>query len=119
MRPIFVFGSNLAGRHGRGAARYAVQHHGAVYGQGEGLQGDSYALPTKDAQLRSLGLEEIKAALRRLADTAEQEADLLFILTPVGCGLAGNSVRDIAAAVRGTVWPANVALHRSWLDHIA
>ena len=47
-RSIFVFGSNLAGRHGKGAALHARQHHGAIYGQGAGLQGDSYGNPTKD-----------------------------------------------------------------------
>jgi hypothetical protein len=57
---IFVFGSNLAGRHGKGAALYARQHHGAIYGQGVGLQGSSYAIPAKDEHLRSLPLEAIR-----------------------------------------------------------
>ena len=55
---IFVFGSNLAGRHGKGGALTARVHHGAVYGQGEGLQGRSYAIPTKDLDLRILSLRE-------------------------------------------------------------
>ena len=57
---IFVFGSNLAGRHGKGAALFARQHRGAVYGQGQGLQGCSYAIPTKDARLNTLPLHEIE-----------------------------------------------------------
>ena len=59
MTTIFVFGSNLAGRHGKGAALYARQHHGAIDGQGIGLQGNSYAIPTKDARLRTLPLSQI------------------------------------------------------------
>jgi len=54
---VFVFGSNLAGRHGRGAALYALKHYGAVYGEGIGLQGNSYAIPTKDRHLNVLTLE--------------------------------------------------------------
>jgi hypothetical protein len=58
---IFVFGSNLAGRHGKGAALCARQHHGAVYGVGVGRTGDSYAIPTKDVTLRTLPLKTIEA----------------------------------------------------------
>ena len=58
--PIFVFGSNLAGRHGKGAALYAKKHHGAIYGQGYGLQGRSFAIPTKDYNLKTLPLWCIK-----------------------------------------------------------
>lgn len=57
--PIFVFGSNLAGRHGKGAALFARRNHGAIYGQGVGRQGNSYAIPTKDAKLRTLPLVTI------------------------------------------------------------
>jgi hypothetical protein len=53
--PVFVFGSNLAGRHGKGAAIWARQHRGAIYGEGSGRQGNSYAIPTKDAKLRTRG----------------------------------------------------------------
>jgi len=59
MTPIFVFGSNRAGRHGNGAALAARRQHGAIYGQGEGLQGQSYAIPTKDEKLKTLGLDAI------------------------------------------------------------
>ena len=63
MTQIFVFGSNLAGRHGKGAALWARKHHGAIYGQGEGLQGTSYAIPTKDERLNPLTLDQIKNTL--------------------------------------------------------
>jgi hypothetical protein len=56
---VFVFGSNLAGRHGKGAALDAIKFYGAIYGQGIGRQGNSYAIPTKDADLKPLKLLEI------------------------------------------------------------
>ena len=65
MPRIFVFGSNLAGRHGKGAALWARNNRGAVYGQGEGPQGLSYAIPTKDAKLRSLPLAADRVGVRR------------------------------------------------------
>lgn len=115
---IFVFGSNLAGRHGAGAARYAVQAYGAKYGQGEGRQGRSYAIPTKDAQLRTLGLDAIEAGVRRFAQHAAEHHDEAFILTPIGCGLAGHRPQDIWAILHRVKLPTNVALHPSWVnDH--
>lgn len=95
-RTIFVFGSNRAGRHGKGAALYAKQHRGAIYGQGEGLQGDSYAIPTKDERLRSLPLEEIRKGVDRFIGFAAMADSMIFELTPIGCGLAGYSPDQIA-----------------------
>ena len=115
---VFVFGSNLAGRHGAGAAKYAVQAYGAKYGQGEGRQGRSYAIPTKDGQLRTLGLDEIEAGVRRFAQHARENHDQIFILTPIGCGLAGHNPRDIWQILHRVKLPTNVALHPSWVnDH--
>lgn len=115
---VFVFGSNLAGRHGAGAALYAAKAYGAKYGQGEGRQGRSYAIPTKDAQLRTLALPEIEAAVRRFAQHAADHHDEAFILTPIGCGLAGQSPQDIWAILHRVKLPTNVALHPSWVnDH--
>jgi len=102
MRTIFVFGSNLAGRHGRGAALYARQHHGAIYGQGDGLQGDSYAIPTKDARLRTLPLADIKGYVEGFKTFAASRPDLLFKITPIGCGLAGYKPADIAPMFHGS-----------------
>lgn len=86
---IFVFGSNLAGRHGLGAAKDAIEKYGAVYGQGVGLQGRSYALPTKDAAIRTLPLPAIDQAAHEFIQFAKSRPDLSFYVTPVGCGLAG------------------------------
>src|SRR4051794_5875036 len=96
MPKVFVFGSNLAGRHGKGAALWAVKHRGAVYGQGEGLQGNSYAIPTKDEKLRPLPLEEIEVYVKRFLTFTSIAVNLNFHVTPIGCGHAGYSPEDIA-----------------------
>lgn len=110
---IFVFGSNLTGRHGKGAAKYAVEHHAAVYGQGIGLQGTSYAIPTKDAKLHSLHLDEIKKHVDDFIDFAWQNPQLFFFITAVGTGLAGYKMEDIAPMF-ATV-PDNCQLPMDWL----
>jgi len=94
--PVFVFGSNLAGRHGKGAALFAKQHHGAVYGQGVGLQGSSYAIPTKDGSLRTLPLEVIAVHVAEFLAFATARPELTFQVTPIGCGLAGYGPAQIA-----------------------
>lgn len=106
---IFVFGSNLAGRHGKGAALYARQHHGAVYGVGEGRMGNSYALPTKDHFLRTLPLDYIERhSVHNFLAVARAHPELDFQLTPVGCGLAGYTPTEIAPMFRKA--PENVML---------
>lgn len=110
-RTIFVFGSNLAGRHGKGAALYARQH-GAVYGQGEGLQGDSYAIPTKDGALRTLPLSEVKRHVDRFLGFAKVRGHLVFQVTRIGCGLAGYTDEDIAPMFAQA--PANCLLPEGW-----
>lgn len=96
MSEIFVFGSNLAGRHGKGAALYARQHHGAIYGQGDGLQGSSYAIPTKDANLKSRTLNDIAASVAIFLEFATAHPEMQFRVTPIGCGLAGYRPCQIA-----------------------
>jgi hypothetical protein len=94
--PIFVVGENLAGRHGKGASLHARQHHGAVYGQGEGLQGSSYGIPTKDEKLRTLPLEAIQGHVERFKEFTRQHPEMTFPVTAVGCGLAGYKPEQIA-----------------------
>lgn len=109
MTEIFCFGSNRAGKHGKGAALYARQHHGAIYGQGEGLQGTSYAIPTKDASIKTLPLDVIRLHVSRFLNCARNiRPDLTFRLTPIGCGLAGYKPEQIAPMFRDA--PANVIL---------
>ncbi|ATS92109.1 hypothetical protein HMSP1_64 [Sinorhizobium phage HMSP1-Susan] len=96
MTEIFVFGSNLAGRHGKGAALHARQQWGAIYGQGFGLQGRSYAIPTKDANLRTLPLDTIAVYVAMFLEFALSRPDLTFKVTAIGCGLAGYKPHQIA-----------------------
>lgn len=94
-RDIFVFGSNRAGVHGAGAALFARKHHGAKYWQGEGLQGNSYAIPTKQTPYVTLGLSEVRDGVERFKVFAVSRPDLTFNVTPIGCGYAGYSREQI------------------------
>lgn len=117
MPRIFVFGSNLAGRHGKGAAQWARLHRGAIYGQGEGFQGCSYAIPTKDKGLVSLPLGSIAFYVKRFLRFAEDHPTMTFELTPIGCGLAGYSVADIAPMFAKA--PPNVLLPEEFKAYLA
>jgi len=86
---IFVFGSNTAGRHGAGAAKVARVKFGAVYGIGEGLVNQSYALPTLDNDLQQLPASVLFQTLHNFIECARINDHLTFVLTKVGCGLAG------------------------------
>lgn len=97
-RDIFVFGSNRLGIHGKGAALFARQHHGAIYGQGEGLQGNSYAIPTKQTPYQTLLISEIAQHVFTFKRFAASRPDLTFNVTPVGTGYAGYS-RDVMRAL--------------------
>jgi hypothetical protein len=110
---IFVFGSNLAGRHGKGAALFARQHHGAIYGQGQGLQGNSYAIPTKDERLRTLPLTRIMDSVDEFLRFARSRPDLSFEVTPIGCGLAGYKPEQIAPLFKDA--PPNCQLPESFV----
>jgi len=93
---MFVFGSNLAGRHGKGAALYARQHHGAIYGIGEGPQGNSYGIPTKDHKIQTRSLDDIKASVLFFLAYAEEHPNTTFEVSNIGCGLAGYIPEQIA-----------------------
>lgn len=94
--PVFVFGSNLAGRHGKGAALWALQHRGAIYGQGFGRQGNAYGIPTKSEKLETLPLDSIAYYVRLFLDIARATPATSYQLTPIGTGLAGYDAADIA-----------------------
>lgn len=110
--PIFVFGSNLAGRHGKGAALCARVQWGAQYGVGVGRTGFAYAIPTKDAQLRTLPLATIAEHVVTFLDYARAHPDLLFLVTAIGTGLAGYRHEDIAPMFRDS--PRNCNLPVEW-----
>jgi hypothetical protein len=106
--PIFVFGSNERGAHGKGAALFARQYRGAIAGQGVGRQGNAYAIPTKDDNLRPLPLRSIGLYVAAFLAYAHAHPHESFEVTPVGCGLAGYRPEDIAPFFRGS--PENVFL---------
>lgn len=94
---IFVFGSNKSGIHGLGAAKKAFDDFGAEWKQAEGLQGNSYAIPTKDFNVRdSLPLDQIKMHVDLFLEFAKQRPDLKFLVTEIGCNFAGFGPEDIA-----------------------
>lgn len=92
---VFVFGSNEAGRHGRGAARQAMSW-GAVYGVGEGLQGQTYGIPTKDYNINTLLPIYIDNYVQRFIKFTWTHPSTRFLVTEIGCGLAGHKVETIA-----------------------
>lgn len=109
---IFVFGSNLAGIHGAGAAAYARFHEGAVNGQGIGHHGNSYAIPTKDQNIQSLSLKDIKGHVDTFVGYAMKHPELTFKVTQIGCGLAGFTPEQIAPMFRYA--PQNCAFDSAW-----
>lgn len=113
---VFVFGSNLAGRHGKGAALEARLKHGAKSGQGIGIQGNSYAIPTKDYNLNTLPLVEIEKYCKEFLKFASQNLSYNFLLTPIGCGLAGYNPKDIAPFFKGATF--NVILPHEFIKEL-
>ena len=109
---IFVFGSNLAGRHGKGAALDARRLYGAEWGVGVGRTGNAYAIPTKDLNLYTLPLTSIQAHVDFFIVYARAHPELTFEVTRVGCGLAGYKDLDIAPMFR--MAPGNCKLPEAW-----
>lgn len=108
---IFVFGSNLAGIHAGGAARVAYERFGAVMGQGVGLQGQSYAIPTMQG-----GVETIKPYVDDFIDLAREWDQTTFYVTRIGCGIAGFTDREIAPLFADALELYNVRLPKSFVD---
>lgn len=93
---VFVFGSNEAGIHGAGAAKLAFDKFGAKWGKGYGMHGRSFAIPTKDKQIYTLPLKAISDYVSSFIDYASVNSEIDFLVTEIGCGLAGYRVTDIA-----------------------
>ena len=113
---IFVFGSNLAGRHGRGAALVARQSFKAEYGIGKGYTGKSYAIPTKDTDLNILDLTEIDKYVTEFLQEVKLKPDLFFFITAIGTGLAGYEDEEIAPMFKGI--ENNCSLPSNWKKYI-
>lgn len=113
---IFVFGSNLSGRHGKGAALCARNEYGAEYGVGVGRTGNAYALPTKDERIRTLPLPRIAGYVADFLKYARAHPELEFQVTKIGCGLAGYKECEIAPMFGGA--PMNCHLPDGWRSGI-
>ncbi len=106
---IFVFGSNLKGRHAGGAAYAAYRKFGAVMGQGVGLQGKSYAIPTMQG-----GVETIRPYVDEFIDFARSHPELTFLVTRIGCGIAGFTDDEIAPLFKNAHDAENIVLPEGW-----
>ena|SRR5688500_8189148 len=105
---IFVFGSNEAGIHGAGAAKAAVEYFGAKMYKGHGMQGKSYALPTKDKRLYPLHIDRVKRHVQVFIAHAKRSPDKTYLVTKIGCGYAGFTPEQIAPLFKDA--PDNVIL---------
>jgi hypothetical protein len=111
---IFVFGSNLSGRHGKGAARQAMKW-GAKYGKGNGIQGNTYGIPTVNARISNkLSLKAISSYVDEFIQFAKSHPEYHFLVSEIGCGLAGWTVKDIAPLFREAVELENISLPKSF-----
>jgi len=115
---IFVFGSNLLGNHAGGAARFAAEKFGAINGQGIGLQGKSYALPTLDTTMDKLSLKQMASYVSELQVCAINNPKLTFLITEVGCGIAGFTHQEVAPLFASLAGIDNFALPQAFVDVI-
>jgi hypothetical protein len=113
---VFVFGSNVLGIHGAGAAKLAYQKFWAVYGKGFGFSGQTFAIPTKDEQIQTLSLEEIKKYVDSFVSFVKDNPEKIFLVTEIGCGLAGYSPTDVAPLFRECMTIENVYLPKRFLE---
>lgn len=113
---VFVFGSNLSGIHGAGAAKLAKDKFEAEVGVGEGFTGKCYALPTKDANIETLSLNEIHKSIEVFHEVVRNNKDKFFIITAIGCGLAGYTANEIAPMFEPFMHIKNVSLPQSFVD---
>lgn len=111
-RTVLVFGSNDAGMHGAGAAKTAYEKHGARWGFSYGHMGDSFAIPTKDADIRSLPIERVQAYIGGFIAYAKGHPKVKFKVTRIGCGLAGFT--DTAIAPLFADAPSNCTFDEVW-----
>jgi hypothetical protein len=109
---VFVFGSNEQGLHYGGAAKAALEHFGAIMGQGNGLQGKSYAIPSMS------GLAVMGEYVKEFCEFAKAHPEMRFLVTPIGCGIAGYSVSEVAPLFEICQGVENITLPASFWDII-
>lgn len=109
---VFVFGSNIHGHHGGGAAAAAVRFFGAIWGQGVGMQGQSYAIPTMQG-----GVETIKPYVDEFIEFAKAHPEHIFLVTRIGCGIAGFKDSEIAPLFGEALHVDNIVLPRSFVEY--
>ena len=115
---VFVFGSNEAGIHGGGAARLAYLKFGAELGSGYGHYGQSYAVPTKDHNIVTLPIDIIKIYVEDFIAYAKGHPKIKFLVTQIGCGLAGLTVPEIAPMFKDVLETPNIFLPQVFIDHL-
>ena len=115
---IYVFGSNIRGVHGKGAALEAKNLYGAVNGIGSGFRGQSYAIPTKDYNIRTLDLQTIEAYVEGFRLFVQNNQNLKFYITPIGTGLAGYRHSDIALMFRNMVGKERCWYLEEWRPYL-
>ena len=115
---IFVFGSNELGKHGKGAAKFALELCGAKYGIGYGLQGQSFAIPTKSTPYKTLSISKIKNYVKDFIAFAATHPELTFLVSKIGCGLAGFDVKEIAPLFKSAISIRNIHLPAEFWDEL-
>ena len=115
MKPneIFVFGSNLAGAHGGGAAHLSYIRFGAIWGQGVGMQGQCYAIPTMQG-----GVETIRPYVDEFIEYATSHPEYKFLVTRIGCGIAGFATHEVAPLFKEAINVDNVILPKDFVEVI-
>ena len=113
---VFVFGSNCAGIHGAGAAKFAYEKKGAQWGKSYGHYGDSFAIPTKDRDIQTLPLKIIEHFVRGFVAYAHTHPKLTFQVSRIGCGLAGYTDWEIAPMFEEA--PENCMFDEEWKPYL-
>lgn len=122
---IFVFGSNMQGNHAGGAAKFAVIHFGAEMGNPIGLQGQSYAIPTlytpgyREDGSNRLPIEEIGKYVNQLLQFANEHPEMHFLVTPIGCGIAGFTESEIAPLFKNAINMENISLPKTFIPYLS
>jgi hypothetical protein len=115
---VFIFGSNLSGKHSKGAAKTALNKFGARWGQASGLQGQSYGIPTKGRNMDVLNLNEISYHVEKFIKFAKNNPQLTFLVTEIGCGLARFSPKQIGPLFEKAKDVPNIHLPKRFWEQI-